>query len=174
MRTLWTIPLMMMTVACGANREAPASPPADDNSARTDIAEEPVAEPVAAPTAACPEGDVVILKQTRAPLRGEGAPVQTLTVYDNGHWALAGAPAAEVGCLSAEQVSTLQASIASADITAPPLAPGMARCMAMPLASVTVEASGKSATWDSPCGAANPSPSLSELLGQLAALTSGQ
>lgn len=168
---------LSLLLACGASKETTATPGTPDvgnpptESAPTDGAvDEPVADAGAA--ADCVASELVLMTQTRAPLREGALPTQQLAVYDNGYWERTGIPDAKSGCLSPPDLADLTAALAQAEIAAPPLGPGMARCMAMPSSEVTFQAGEQSASWQAPCGASNPSDSLGELLNKLVALTS--
>ena len=185
------LPFVALLVACGASKDSPAiTPPTpgsehaeptaeagenavtdaveadagDADTVENDAGDAPAAED-------CPASDTVLLTQRRTSLRDPAAAGQLLEIYDNGHWALSGVPDARTGCLSEADLATLQTALDAAEITAPPLEPGMARCMAMPISAITIEAKGESATWNAPCGPSNPSASLDALLSTMGTLT---
>lgn len=154
--------------ACNPPKEAPAIPPEAPTEAPVDLTPDPGKEAgeKANAGAACPPSETVLYLQRNASLRG--GPDQmgtTLTIYDNGHWAAK----EQSGCLEPEALKTFTDKLAAAEIAAPPLAPGMARCMAMPTQEITVEAKGETATWRAPCGPSNPSDSLRGLINDVTA-----
>ena len=76
--------------------------------------------------------------------------------------------------MTAEELSGVVAELSAAEIAAPPLQPGMARCMAMPMTEYTVTVGEQSATWKGPCGETNPSASLTALLSSIESLSYGR
>ena len=166
---------MLLVVAC-ANKEAPSTTPTEPADAtRIEAPDEPAEEPAAdagSADAACSPSEAVLIKESRSALSGS-MPEMSTTIYDNGHWALSG-PSAKSGCLDEAQLADLKAAVDAAEIVAKPLEPGMARCMAMPIHTVTFEAKGESASWKAPCGESNPTESLGSLQKKIADLTSGQ
>jgi len=167
MRSIWTVSLALV-IGCGASKDNPTPETPADNATNDAPAQTERVEP--AQDAACEaSGDILLTKRTQM-LNGN-APETVLTVHDNGHWSRTGSPKEGSGCLSGDQLGSFKTALDAADIAAPPLAPDMARCMAMPISSITVEAKGSTATWQSPCGGQNPSPTLGETLSQLSGYT---
>lgn len=167
---------LSLLLACGASKETPATPDTPDAASPVETTpnEGAVEEPVADGSAAadCAASEVVLMTQTHAPLRPGALPTARLAVYDNGYWERTGIPDAKTGCLSPSDLADLSAALTQAEIVAPPLEPGMARCMALPTSEVTFQAGDQSASWNTPCGKSNPSASLGVLLTKLNQLTS--
>jgi len=178
-----------LLIACGTKQAEPETPideataPPDDaaeaapgdaaEAAPGDAAEADAAE--ADPSdaaAACPEGSA-LYEQQNVPLRapGDAAMQWSLTVHDTGYWSNTAPNGTQTGCLTPEELAGFIDELAAAEITAPPLQPGMARCMAMPMTEYTVTVGEQSATWKGPCGETNPSASLSALLGSIKSLS---
>ena len=87
-----------------------------------------------------------------------------LAVHDSGYWINTSPNGEQTGCVNASDLASLTTSLAAADISAPELEPGMARCMAMPMTQYTITVGEKTASWKGPCGMNNPSASLSALM----------
>ena len=161
--------LLFATIGCNASKDTKPTAPAD---AEEDVTEEDatadaepedvVEEKPDATVASCEASETVIYTQTQGPIRApaDNPRTTTLTIYDNGHWTFTD----RTGCLSADELASLTTQLESADIAAPPLEPGMARCMAMPMTKISIEAGGKTATWEQPCGPSNPTDSVEKLM----------
>ncbi|MDG1478164.1 MAG: hypothetical protein P8R54_01170 [Myxococcota bacterium] len=184
-----------LLIACGTKQAEPETPideataPPDDaaEAAPGDAAEAAPSDAAgaapsdaaeAAPSdaaAACPEGSA-LYEQQNVPLRapGDAAMQWSLTIHDTGYWSNTAPNGTQTGCLTAEELAGFIDALAAAEIAAPPLQPGMARCMAMPMTEYTVTAGEQSATWKGPCGETNPSASLSALLSSIESLSYGR
>ena len=151
-----------------AAADAPAEEAAADAPAEEAAADAP-AEEAAATTAEA--GDcapaATIYLQVNAPLRAvdDVAMQWRLAVHDSGYWSNTSPNGEQTGCVTAADLATLTTSLAAADISAPELEPGMARCMAMPMTQYTITVGDQTASWKGPCGMNNPSASLNELIG---------
>lgn len=167
-------------IACGNKQADPEAPvdepaevPADEIAPEADPAADAPADGAEAPTD-CAEG-TAIYQHRSAPLR---APTDDMawifTVHDTGYWSVTARAGEQAGCLSADELASFQGSLAEADIAAPELEPGMARCMAMPTSTHTVTVGEKTATWQGPCGSNNPSESLNALIDSVAAVSHGR
>jgi len=121
----------------------------------------------------CQASDTVIFTQKSGPIDPNSErPVTTVQIYDNGHWSLSGAEGVmKEGCMNTTQLQAVQEKLAAAVIEAPPLEKGMARCMALPISRITVEAKGQTAQWDAPCGGNTPDASLDALAKTITDLT---
>ena len=110
-----------------------------------------------------------IYQQINAPLQAiDDASMQwQLVVHDSGYWRNASPNGEQTGCLTAAELAALTDSLAAADISAPELEPGMARCMAMPMTQYTITVGEQTASWKGPCGMNNPSESLGALMTQV-------
>ncbi len=162
-----------LLLACGTKQTETEAPV--DEPAVTPAEEVEVAPADAAPATGCAEG-TIIYQQQNVPLRapGDAAMQWSLTIHDTGYWSNAAPNGAQTGCLTAEELSGFVADLSAAEIAAPPLEPGMARCMAMPMTEYTVTIGEQSATWRGPCGETNPSESLSALLSSIESLSYGR
>ncbi|MEL6345565.1 MAG: hypothetical protein AAFV53_20820 [Myxococcota bacterium] len=165
--------MLFVLIGCNGTKDAPPAAATTDaafNDATPDPEPEPQLEEKAASAAAdCAASETVLFTQRQQPIQPNApGPKPSLTIHDNGHWTT---NHEQSGCLSADQLAAFTEQLASAEISAPPLAPGMARCMAMPIMETTVEANGQTATWRSPCGPNNPSDSLFALMESIAAFT---
>ena len=188
-----------LLIACGGKQAEPEAPidepavaPAEDAPAEDAPAEDVPTEGAPAEDAvadgtdasdeepgadAASEGDcaagAVIYSQQNVPLRApdDAAMRWTLTVHDTGYWNNTAPNGETTGCLSGEELTNIHADMAAADIAAPELAPGMVRCMAMPMTEYTVTIGEQSATWKGPCGMNNPTESLSALMTSIGSLS---
>ena len=175
--------LPVFLIACGnkqADPEVPVEEPADTPAEEAPVdgapAEGAPAEgaPAEGAAADCAEG-AVIYQHSSAPLQGpRDARVWALAVHDTGYWLNTTPEGEKTGCLAADELAGFQTALTEADIAAPPLEPGMARCMAMPHMEQTVTVGEASATWQSPCGMSNPTESLSALISSIDAMSHGR
>ncbi|MFT5681677.1 MAG: hypothetical protein ACI8RZ_002583 [Myxococcota bacterium] len=161
-----------LIIACGGKQTETEAPLTELVAASTEAV--PAAD--AAPAAVdCAEG-TAIYQQDNTPLRApdDAAMQWNLTIHDTGYWQNTAPNGEKIGCLSADELSGFEEALAAAQIAAPPLDAGMARCMAMPMSEYTVTVGEQSATWKGPCGMNNPSESLSALMGSIEALSYGR
>lgn len=163
--------LLLIVAAC-ANKEAPSSSAAPTDAPDASRSEAPAEDVLTPKGGECAPSETVLVKESRASLSG-AMPAMETVVYDNGHWALSG-PSASTGCLDDAQLADIKAAVDAAEVAAKPLEPGMARCMAMPIHAITVEAKGETATWKGPCGDHNPTESLSALQQKIAQLAAAE
>ena len=161
-------------IACGGKQAEPEVP-VDEPAAPTEMAPAEVAPDAPAEAAAAP-GDcspgAVLYHQVNDPLRAPGGDMTwSLSVHDTGYWSNTAPSGETTGCLSADELAGLQTDIAAAEIAAPELGPGMARCMAMPTSEFTVSIGEQTATWKGPCGMSNPTASLDALMKSIGAIS---
>jgi len=87
-----------------------------------------------------------------------------LTVEKNGGWTVKEQQHPSSGTLDATQLASIQEKLGAAEIMVRELGEGEARCMAMPMVQMRLQAKSKTVEWQHPCGAPVPSDSMSELV----------
>jgi hypothetical protein len=148
---------------CGGSQPLAETP---DESASVAPAPPPPAP--SARRALCTGRDVIVVVR-RGPIVGS-APTQVITVCDGGAFRVEHGAEASEGKLESAEVSLLRNQVATADFRPPP--PLAMRCQAVPTMLFVVEdpATGRSASFQVPCGEA-PSRDVSDILTRVVGAT---